>query len=113
MNLIESGWYWIAYFIKELNVGHTQFILFIIHELSEAAPEGLLPTGDGQGAHPEGPIQYELDNKVPFSEYFRVKDQQEIWGYEDRKVMNKKYRSLVDRWKKPLEKKRLRQARIK
>jgi hypothetical protein len=38
---------------------------------------------------------------------------QDLFDYNDRKVVNKKYRGLIALWKKPLEKKRLRQARIK
>lgn len=65
-------------------------------------------------AHSQSASQlYLFAHAVGFSQYFREKDQQEMWDYNDRKVLNKKYRALIDLWKKPLEKKRLRQARIK
>ena len=51
--------------------------------------------------------------QFPFSEYFREKDKQEMQEFIDRKTLNKKYRGLIALWKKPLEKKRLRQARIR
>lgn len=89
-------------------------IFVVIHELLQAATSGgpALPPPPHAPPLPED-RQYSPPNPVPFSEYFREKDQQEIWAYEDRKVQNKKYRSLIDLWKRPLEKKRLRQARIK
>ncbi len=36
-----------------------------------------------------------------------------MWQYNDKKIQNKKYRGLIALWKKPLERKKLRQARIK
>jgi hypothetical protein len=51
--------------------------------------------------------------KDRFSEYFQKKDSLELAEYMKRKLKNKYYRDLIDTWKKPLEKKRLRQERIK
>lgn len=48
-----------------------------------------------------------------FSTYFEEKDRQEIQSMSGDRFPYKPYQKMVDMWKKPLEKKRLRQARIK
>lgn len=37
-----------------------------------------------------------------FSEYFKQKDTYDLNEYEQRSVRNKKYRALIDLWKRPL-----------
>lgn len=82
----------------------------MLHEFIQAIPifvtsEEFIPWATKQYKY--------LDLVFCFSEFFRTKDQQDLWNYNERKVLNKKFRSLIALWKKPLEKKRLRQTRIK
>ena len=56
---------------------------------------------------------YIINNRANFSQYFREKDTNDVFQYENKIVMNKKYHALKALWQKPLAKKRLRQARIK
>ena len=59
---------------------------------------------------------YSLNNpsmRYSFSTYFNELDQSDVKSYSERKYQNKKYRGLIELWKKPLEQKRKRQERIK
>jgi hypothetical protein len=49
----------------------------------------------------------------PFSTYFEEKDKLEFQKLTPPTVYYKPYQKMIDLWKKPLEKKRLRQERIK
>lgn len=48
-----------------------------------------------------------------FSTYFNELDEKDVQQYSEKKYQNKKYRGLIDLWKKPLERKKKRQERIK
>ena len=59
------------------------------------------------------PIRLFSRNIGMFSEYFRKKDQEDIIDWLRKKSHNKAYRGIIDQWKRPLAKKKIRQERIK